>query len=182
MKIRSLARPLAALTLTLSLGLVAVADTIHLKDGQVIRGQIVSFRDQQFTVRIGAGARGRRSQVTVYMEDVDSIEFDSAGRADTAAGDNNYTPPPLETSRPPPAPPRPTRPRQPRPAPSPAPAAPAPPSRPRRARPSRDRPSRARPRPLRRSDATARTARLRQTLRPTTARKTATKARATRAK
>src|ERR1043165_8872414 len=158
MKIRSLARPLAALTLTLSLGLVAVADTIHLKDGQVIRGQIVSFRDQQFTVLIGAGARGRRSQVTVYMEDVDSIEFDSAGRAGTAAGGNNHTPAPAA---------RPT---------------PAALGRPRRPRPSRDSPSRARPRPLRRSDATARTARLRQTLRPTTARKTATKARATRAK
>jgi hypothetical protein len=112
MKIRSLARPLAALTLTLSLCLVAVADTIHLKDGQVIRGQIVSFRDQQFTVLIGAGARGRRSQVTVYMEDVDSIEFDSAGRADTAAGDNNYTPAPVETSRTQPSPTRQTEPRQ----------------------------------------------------------------------
>src|SRR5919202_541258 len=79
MKIRSLARPLAALALALTLGCVALADTIHLKDGQVIRGQIVSFRDQQFTVLIGSGARGRRSQVTIYMEDVDSIEFDSAG-------------------------------------------------------------------------------------------------------
>jgi hypothetical protein len=62
-----------------------------MKDGQVIRGQIVSFRDQQFTVLIGAGSRGRRSRVTVYMEDVDSIEFDSAGGTDTTsnAGDDN---------------------------------------------------------------------------------------------
>jgi hypothetical protein len=97
MKIRRHARPLAALALTLSLGLAALADTIRLKDGQVIRGQIVSFRDQQFTVLIGSGARGRRSQVTVYMEDVDSIEFDSAGTS--SAANDGYTPAPVETGR-----------------------------------------------------------------------------------
>jgi hypothetical protein len=114
MKIRHLARPLVALALTLSLGAAALADTIHMKDGQVIRGQIVSFRDQQFTVLIGAGARGRRSQVTVYMEDVDSIEFDSSGVAGTspARNDNGYTPAPVETSRTQPPPPRQTEPRQ----------------------------------------------------------------------
>lgn len=99
MKIRSLARPLAALALTLGLCLAAFADTIHLKDGQVIRGQIVAFRDQQFTVLIGSGGRsGRRSQMTVNMDDVDSIEFDSAG-ASTSANDNSYTPAPVETGR-----------------------------------------------------------------------------------
>ncbi|HST54260.1 MAG TPA: hypothetical protein VLJ61_19795 [Pyrinomonadaceae bacterium] len=91
MKIRNLARPFAALALAALVSAGALADTIHMKDGQVIRGQIVSFRDQQFTVLIGAGSRGRRSRVTVYMEDVDSIEFDSAGGTDTAsnAGDDN---------------------------------------------------------------------------------------------
>ena len=99
MKIRRHARPLAALALTLSLGLSALADTIRLKDGQVIRGQIVSFRDQQFTVLIGSGGRGgRRSQLTVNIEDVDSIEFDSAGTS-SAANDNGYTPAPVETGR-----------------------------------------------------------------------------------
>src|SRR5919202_6645314 len=111
MKIRSLARPLAALALTLTLGLTALADTIHLKDGQVIRGQIVSFRDQQFTVLIGSGARGRRSQVTIYMEDVDSIEFDSAG-ASSAANDS-YTPAPVDTGRAQQTAPRQTEPRSP---------------------------------------------------------------------
>src|ERR1041385_8099519 len=99
MKIRSLARPLAALTLTLSLCLVAVADPIHLKDGQVIRGQIVAFRDQQFTVLIGSGGRsGRRSQLTVNIDDVDSIEFDSAGTS-SAANDSGYNSAPTETGR-----------------------------------------------------------------------------------
>src|ERR671926_435287 len=79
--------PLVALSLALLLAASALGDTIRLKDGQIIRGQIVSFRDQQFTVLIGSGARGRRSRVTVYMEDVESIEFDSAGNS-SAANDN----------------------------------------------------------------------------------------------
>jgi hypothetical protein len=95
MKIRRVPRPLAALTLALVLAASALGDTIRLKDGQVIRGQIVTFRDQQFTVLIGSGAGGRRSRVTVYIDDIDSIEFDSAGvaaDAPTSPGDP-YTPP-----------------------------------------------------------------------------------------
>ena len=118
MKIRRHARPLAALALTLTLGFAALADTIHLKDGQVIRGQIVAFRDQQFTVLIGSGGRGgRRSQLTVNIEDVDSIEFDSAGTS-SAANDNNYTPAPAETGRAQQPAPRQTEPRQSEPRPS----------------------------------------------------------------
>jgi hypothetical protein len=93
--IRRVPRTLAALSLALVLAASALGDTIHLKDGQVIRGQIVSFRDQQFTVLIGAGAGGRRSRVTVYIDDIDSIEFDSAGtsaEAPTTRGDD-YNPP-----------------------------------------------------------------------------------------
>lgn len=55
------------------------ADTIRLKDGSVIRGRVIGFKDQQFTIMIGGGAKGRRGQTTVYVEDVESIEFDSAG-------------------------------------------------------------------------------------------------------
>jgi hypothetical protein len=70
--------PLLAAALVLLLGASALADTIHLRDGTVIRGQIIAFKDQQFTVLIGAGTRGRRSRITLYIEDVESIEFDSA--------------------------------------------------------------------------------------------------------
>lgn len=72
---------LTAIALVLSLSLVAFADTIRLKDGSVIRGEVVGFKDQQFTVLVGAGSRGRRSTVTLYMEDVESIEFDSVAGA-----------------------------------------------------------------------------------------------------
>jgi hypothetical protein len=93
--IRRVPRPLAALSLALLLAASALGDTIRLKDGQVIRGQIVSFRDQQFTVLIGSGAGGRRSRVTVYIDDIDSIEFDAGGVAGTAAAPEGdpYTPP-----------------------------------------------------------------------------------------
>jgi hypothetical protein len=78
--------PLVALALTLCLSAAALADTIRLKDGSVIRGQVIGFNNQQFTVLVGGGSRGRRSQITLYMEDVESIEFDSAGTGPSTAG------------------------------------------------------------------------------------------------
>jgi hypothetical protein len=77
-------RLLLALTLLLSTAAPLLADTIRLKDGSVIRGQVIGFKDQQFTILIGGNARGRRGQTTVYVEDVESIEFD----ANTSKGAN----------------------------------------------------------------------------------------------
>lgn len=76
---------LVALFLTLALVAPALADTIRLKDGSIIRGQVIGFRDQQFTVLIGSGTKGRRGRTTVYVEDIESIEFDSATTAAAAA-------------------------------------------------------------------------------------------------
>src|SRR4029078_7063986 len=70
-------RFLLPVAVALSLVAPTLADTVRLKDGSVIRGQVIGFRDQQFTIMIGGGARGRRGQTTVYAEDVESIEFDS---------------------------------------------------------------------------------------------------------
>ena len=94
-------RPLMIILLALGVSLPALADTIRLKDGSVIRGQIVSFKNEQFTILVGSGARGRKSRITVYMEDVDSIEFDSAGSAGTSEETNTNTSQP--TYQPPPA-------------------------------------------------------------------------------
>ena len=80
--------PFAAIILALTLSLGVLADTIHLKDGSVIRGQVIGFKDQQFIVLVGSGSRGRRSQITIYMEDVDSIEFDSSANAPIVANNN----------------------------------------------------------------------------------------------
>ena len=66
-----------------------LADTIRLKDGSVIRGQVIGFKDQQFTILIGANSKGRRGQTTVYVEDVESIEFDSVGGNSTQTDDSS---------------------------------------------------------------------------------------------
>lgn len=95
-------RLLLALTLLLSTAVPLLADTIRLKDGSVIRGQVIGFRDQQFTILIGGSARGRRGQTTVYVEDVESIEFDantsSVTNTDDMTARNN--PPPMRPSNP----------------------------------------------------------------------------------
>jgi hypothetical protein len=86
-----LVRSLLMLALAVGASLTVLADTIRLKDGSVIRGQIVSFKNEQFTIVVGSGTRGRKSQITVYMEDVDSIEFDSAGNASNTSGPSDNT-------------------------------------------------------------------------------------------
>lgn len=97
---RFLFRPLMLLALGLGLSVPVLADTIRLKDGSVIRGQIVGFRNEQFTIMVGSGARGRKSQITVYMEDVESIEFDGVDEPRNTSNPNTqpaYQPPPTNT-------------------------------------------------------------------------------------
>src|SRR5574341_299533 len=94
---KTLFRLPVVMALALVMAVPVLADTIRLKDGSVIRGQIISFRNEQFTILVGSGARGRKSRITVYMEDVESIEFDSA------PADESANPPttPQPTSQPP---------------------------------------------------------------------------------
>ena len=84
--------------------LPVLADTVRLKDGSVIRGQIVSFKNEQFTILVGSGTRGRKSRITVYMEDVESIDFDSApgdeaNNTSSVPSQPTYQPP-VNTTRP----------------------------------------------------------------------------------
>jgi hypothetical protein len=110
-------RLLLSISLLLSLSSPLIADTIRLKDGSVIRGQVIGFKDQQFTILIGGNARGRRGQTTVYVEDVESIEFDgtsgpsssgpSSSIEDNSTARNNPPPVPRTTrSEPTPSEPR----------------------------------------------------------------------------
>lgn len=99
-------KSVCSLALVLALFAPAVADTIRLKDGSVIRGQVVGFKDQQFTVLIGAGAQGRRSRTLIYVEDVESIEFDSATTAAVSALANEDAPSSGNTTTPVNPPPR----------------------------------------------------------------------------
>jgi hypothetical protein len=82
---KQILRPLYCSLIVLALLVPAIADTIRLKDGSVIRGQVIGFKDQQFTVLIGSGAQGRRSRTIIYVEDIESIEFDSATTAAATA-------------------------------------------------------------------------------------------------
>jgi hypothetical protein len=88
---KQILRPFYCLVVVLSLFAPALADTIRLKDGSVIRGQVIGFKDQQFTVLIGSGAQGRRSRTIIYVEDIESIEFDAATTAAAAALANENT-------------------------------------------------------------------------------------------
>ena len=94
-------RLLLSVSLLLSLVTPLLADTIRLKDGSVIRGQVIGFKDQQFTILIGGNARGRRGQTTVYVEDVESIEFDNSSGPSTATDDGTMARnnPPLSNRR-----------------------------------------------------------------------------------
>ena len=97
---------LLALTLLVALAVTTFADTIKLKDGNVIHGQVVSFKDGQFTVLIGNPNKGRRSRTFVYVEDVESIEFDSTGGSALAVNNDDTNVP--STPSEPAAQPRPT--------------------------------------------------------------------------
>src|ERR1051325_11480246 len=84
-------RILLAVILLLSLVTPLLADTIKLKDGSVIRGQVIGFKDQQFTILIGGNAKGRRGQTTVYVEDVESIDFESTSGGAISQTDDSST-------------------------------------------------------------------------------------------
>jgi hypothetical protein len=88
---KQILRPFYCLLIVLAMFVPALADTIRLKDGSVIRGQVIGFKDQQFTVLIGSGSQGRRSRTTIYVEDIESIEFDSATTAAASALANEDT-------------------------------------------------------------------------------------------
>ena len=95
-------RLLFSTLLLVSLVTPLLADTIRLKDGSVIRGQVIGFKDQQFTILIGGSARGRRGQTTVYVEDVESIEFDSTPGSGTISEESTArnNPPPMSRPAP----------------------------------------------------------------------------------
>jgi hypothetical protein len=80
-------RIVTALSLVLFFCAASVfADTIRLKDGSIIKGRIIGFRDGQFVVSIGDGNRAR--QMTFFADEVEAVEFDSTSlnaNATTAA-------------------------------------------------------------------------------------------------
>lgn len=99
-------RLIATIAIVLSLCLLAFADTIHLKDGSIVKGRVIGFKDGQFVIVIGDGSRQR--QMTFYADEIESIEFDSKPALPTTtitqsntATQPRPTPTPVATNTPP---------------------------------------------------------------------------------
>jgi len=81
-------RAISISSLIISLTAFAFADTIRLKDGGIIKGQIVSFDNGTFVIAFGEGSR--RRQMTFTAAEIASIEFDSRQITNSSA---SYTRP-----------------------------------------------------------------------------------------
>src|SRR5262245_62387442 len=64
---------------------VSLGDTIHLKNGSVLKGKVASFADDQFVVMLDTGSGRYLSRAMVYMGDVARIEFDSSSGIDSGS-------------------------------------------------------------------------------------------------
>ena len=80
-------RAFALSVIVLSLCVFAFADTVRLKDGSIVKGRVVGFRDGQFVILIGDGARQR--QMTYYSDEISAIEFDSSANTAVNQKPNN---------------------------------------------------------------------------------------------
>ncbi len=83
---------------------VALADTIKLRDGSVLKGKVVSYNQRKFTIVVYIG--GASSQYVIPVEEIDSVEFDSSDvattpRAESGAGNAApvAAPPPIDSQR-----------------------------------------------------------------------------------
>jgi hypothetical protein len=76
------------------------ADTIHLKNGSVLKGKVASFSDDQFIVMIDTGSGRYQSRAMVYVGDVARIEFDGSpsGAAAIDATPRDTTPRDTDTA------------------------------------------------------------------------------------
>ena len=74
----------------------AQADTIHLKNGSVLKGKVASFADDQFVIMIDTGSGRYLSRAMVFVGDVARIEFEGAPAGDSASRDTS--PAPRDTS------------------------------------------------------------------------------------
>ena len=75
MKIR---KPVVSLVICLAvvllIGSSALADTVKLRDGSILKGKVVSYTQRKFTIEVYIG--GAISQHVVPVEEVESVEFD----------------------------------------------------------------------------------------------------------
>ncbi len=99
---------LMLLSFLLLAGVIAFGDTIRLKNGSIIKGKVVSFNQQEFTIVLDLGSSSRKSssRMVIAAEDIESIEFNGADSVDsqsTSSGSSQapagkYSDPPREPS------------------------------------------------------------------------------------
>ncbi len=93
----SLIRVVSLSILILSMTAFALADTIRLKDGSIIKGKIVSFTNGQFVILVGDGARQRK--LNFFADEIDSIIFDSRNKpAEVVKTSATKQPTPVKTA------------------------------------------------------------------------------------
>jgi hypothetical protein len=76
-------RSIGAAALVGVLSFSALADTIRLKDGSIIKGKITGFSGGRFTVVIGEGQR--RREMVFAAGEIESIQFDAPSQSDRFA-------------------------------------------------------------------------------------------------
>ena len=74
---------LLSLVFVVVIASTALGDTIHLKNGSVLKGKVASFADDQFIVMLDTGSGRYLSRAMVYIGDVARIDFDSASAVDS---------------------------------------------------------------------------------------------------
>ncbi len=74
-KLPIFARTVLSLVLLFTFSFAAFADTIRLKDGSVVKGRVIGFKDGKFIVIIGEGTRER--QMSFFADEVEKIEFEA---------------------------------------------------------------------------------------------------------
>jgi hypothetical protein len=84
-------RIVLSLALLLTFSFSAFADTIRLKDGSVVKGRVIGFKDGKFIVIIGEGTRER--QLSFYADEVEKIEFESPAVSIPATNSNSTSNP-----------------------------------------------------------------------------------------
>lgn len=67
----------------------ALADTVRLRDGSILKGKVVSYSQGKFTIVVYIG--GRSSQHVIAVEEVESVEFDAADTAGAATTGRSTT-------------------------------------------------------------------------------------------
>jgi len=76
---------LLSLIFVVVLASAGLGDTIHLKNGSVLKGKVASFADDQFIVMLDTGSGRYLSRAMVYMGDVARIEFDGVSSVDSTS-------------------------------------------------------------------------------------------------